>query len=339
MKINSQPVFIGENIIKDLPKFLKEKSLADDYALITDDKTAKLFGQKVLNLLKKSGLNIKLFSFSSGEKSKSIETVTALASQMLAANFDRRDCVIALGGGVVGDLAGFLASIYMRGIPVIQIPTTLLAMVDASVGGKTGVDLANGKNLLGTFHQPKAVFIDTNFLKTLPEKQIRNGLAEIIKCGVIKDKKLFEYIEKNLQKILKLEQKTLIKIIAQSLRVKKEVVEKDEKEKGIRMILNYGHTYGHALEKTSNYTLLHGFAISIGMVLANKMAVEKHLMSEKDAERIKKLLINAGLPVATMHKPTLSDLKNDKKRIGNQISFILPKKIGEVIIYKHTFKK
>ncbi len=330
---DSHKIYIGNDLEKEICGFLSKTKVGNKYAIISDSKVARLYAPTLKRELTKAGITSEIFFFKEGEQEKKLENLEKLANEMLAKNFDRKDAIIALGGGVVGDLGGFLASIYMRGIPFIQIPTTLLAMVDASVGGKTGVDLKMGKNLLGTFNQPKAVFIDTNYLKTLPQKQIRNGLAEIIKYGVIKDAKLFELIEKNLNKILKLDEELLNKIIIQSVEIKAEVVMADEKEAGERMILNYGHTYGHAIEKMSNYTLLHGYAISIGMVIANKMAVEKKLLSPKDAERIKTLIHKAGLPITIMKKPQMKDLMNDKKKIGGHINFILPTKIGKVIIH------
>ncbi|MEK7085497.1 MAG: 3-dehydroquinate synthase, partial [Patescibacteria group bacterium] len=297
---NSYKIFIQNGIINKLPEYLKKMNLGDDYALITDTKTEKLFGRSLVKFLKSKGIKVEMISFDQGEKSKNLKTVEELAEKMIEKKFDRRDAIIVLGGGVAGDIGGFLASIYYRGIPYIQIPTTLLAMVDSAIGGKTGVDLKSGKNLIGTITQPKAVFIDTNYLKTLPENQIRNGLAEIIKCGVIKDAKLFKFIEQNLDKILKLDKKAINYIIQRSVEIKVEIIEHDEKESGQRMILNYGHTYVHALEKLSNYTLLHGYAISIGMVIANKIAIQKRLLKPAVAERIKNLLKKAELPVTTI---------------------------------------
>lgn len=317
-------------------KNLDKNPLGQKYAIITDHKVKKLYAESLKKELKKSGIIAEIFSFPSGEKNKTLQTIEKLAEQMLAKEFDRKDAIIALGGGVVGDIAGFLASIYLRGIPFIQIPTTLLAMVDSAVGGKTGVDLESGKNLIGTFNQPKAVYIDPTHLKTLPKNQLRSGLAEVIKYGVIKDKKLFKYLEKNLDQIFALQPQALNHIIERSLEIKAKIVQKDEKESHLRMILNYGHTYGHALEKISNYTLLHGYAISIGMILANQIALDKNLLKPTEAERIKNLLKQAGLPVSTMHKIDASHLKNDKKRSGNKIKFILPTKIGRVQITEIT---
>lgn len=335
----SHEVFIGENIIKELPKFLKEKNLGNKFAIIADKKVAKLFGEELIKLLNKERIQCELFTFTAGEKSKSLQTIEALAEKMLAKGFDRRDAILALGGGVTGDLAGFLASIYMRGIPYIQIPTSLLAMVDSAIGGKTGVDLNTGKNLLGTTTQPSAIFIEINYLKALPKTQIVNGLAEIIKYGVILDKNLFKYIEQNLGAILACKTEAMIKIIKQSIKIKASVIEKDEKEFGKRMVLNYGHTYGHALEKLSNYKLAHGFAISIGMIMINEIAQEKGILREKDAERIKSLLTKSGLPITSTLKPTIKDLLSDKKKIGNYINFIYPTKIGKAIIYKVDVSK
>lgn len=330
---DSYKVFIEKGVVNKLPKLLKELGLGQKYAIITDSKTSKIHGQTISKFLNKNGIKNEIFSFESGEKSKTLSTIEELAESMVEKGFNRKDAIIALGGGVVGDIAGFLASIYLRGIPFVQIPTTLLAAVDSAIGGKTGVDLKIGKNLLGTITQPKAVFIDINLLKTLPENQIRNGLGEIIKYGVIKDEKFFSYLEKNLSKVFNHDEKVLNYIIQKSIAIKVEVVENDEKEAKNRMLLNYGHTYGHALETMSNYTLLHGYAISIGMVIANEMAVAKKLLKQKDADRIKALLEKAGLPVYSMNKPTIKDLMTDKKSDGKSINFILPTKIGNAIIY------
>ncbi|MBU1151479.1 3-dehydroquinate synthase [Patescibacteria group bacterium] len=318
-------IIIKEGIREKIPSKLK---WGNKYAIISDSKVAKLYGHAFKRFLKNNKIECELFQFPQGEANKNLKTVEKLASAMIKKGFDRKDCIIALGGGVTGDIAGFLASIYMRGIPHVQVPTTLLAMVDSSVGGKTGVDLKEGKNLLGTFNQPKAIFVDPTHLKTLPQKQIRNGLAEVIKYGVIKDKKLFEYLEKNIKN------PDMNKIIAQSVKIKSQIVQKDEKEAGLRMILNYGHTYGHAIERMSKFKLLHGYAISIGMVLANKDAVKMGLLKKEDADRIKKLLTSYGLPIVTLHKPTTKDIQSDKKKSGSQINFVLPTTIGKVIIKK-----
>lgn len=331
---NSYHIIIEAGVTSKLHQHLKKMKIGQKYAIITDSKVRKLYGNPLLRLLQKNGIKCDIFSFPQGEKSKKISTIENLAEQMIKAGFDRKDAIIALGGGVVGDIAGFLSAIFMRGIPYIQVPTTLLAMVDSSVGGKTGVDMSCGKNLLGTFTQPKAVFIDQTQLKTLSKKQVRSGMAEVIKYGVITDEKFFNFIEKNIEKIVDLDEKSINKIITTSVKIKAKVVEEDEKEGGKRMILNYGHTYGHAIEKNSGYKLLHGFAISIGMVIINKIAVKKGILKKEDADRIKELLKATGLPITTLKKPSAKDLMSDKKRQGNFINFILPTKIGNVVVHK-----
>jgi len=327
-------IAIKKGLILEIPKLIKKLKLGKNFAIITDSKVKRLYGGKLLWNLRKAGFTAELFSFPEGEKSKNLHTVELLAEQMVEKSFDRSSVVIALGGGVVGDVAGLVASTFMRGIPIIQIPTTLLAMIDSSIGGKTGVNLEHGKNLFGTFHPPIAVLIDPCLLKTLARKHLKNGLAEAIKYGVIKSPKLFNFIEKNLTKILKLDYEILEKLIKDCVKIKTEIVKKDPTEKGLRMILNYGHTFGHAIERLSNYTLLHGFAISLGMVLANQKAVALKLLSPAISLRIKNLLKKADLPVYTMHKPTLKDVIHDKKTANNTIAFVLPKRIGEVTIYK-----
>ena len=333
-KRDKYQILIGKNIIQDLPKHLDKLALGKKYAIITDSVVKKLFAVQMARNLREHGIESEIFTFEKGELSKRLSTVEVIAEKMVKKGFDRHDAVICLGGGVVGDLGGFLASIYMRGIPYIQIPTTLLAMVDSAVGGKNGVDMECGKNLLGTIIQPKAVFIDLDYLLKLPEKQIRNGLAEVIKYGVIRDKKLFKFIEQNLDKIFAHDEKALTYITKKSIQIKTKVVEKDESEHtNLRIILNYGHTYGHAIEKKSGYKLLHGYAISIGMVIANQIAVRKKIMKKQDADRIRNLLKKAGLPVVAVNKPTIKDIASDKKKIGDCVMMVVPTKIGKVTTY------
>mgnify|MGYP003971806181 CR=1 FL=1 len=331
---DSYTVLLEKDCLKKLPTYLKKEKIGLKYAIVCDSKTKSLFGTSLIKFLRKNKIECELFSFPPGEKSKSLKTISDLSEALVNKGFSRKDAIIALGGGVVGDTAGFLASVLFRGIPYIHIPTTLLAMVDSAIGGKTGVDLEAGKNLVGTITQPKVVFIDTKYLSTLPEKQIRSGLGEIIKYGIIYDKKFFEFLEKNLENIFKLDEKTINYIIKKSVEIKRDVVQKDEKESGLRMILNYGHTYGHALEKKSNYTLLHGYAISIGMIIINKMAVEEGILKEEDAERIKNIFKAAGLPTTTMKRPSFKDLASDKKRDGDCINFVMVSSIGKSLIHK-----
>jgi 3-dehydroquinate synthase len=327
-------IFIEKGATKLLPKYLKENKVGNSYAIITDTTVQKLFGDSLQKLLKKHGIKSEIITFPQGEKSKCMSTIESLAEQMVRKGFTRKDAILTLGGGVAGDIGGLLAAVYMRGIPYIHIPTTLLAMVDSAIGGKTGVDLTSGKNLIGTITQPHAVFIDTNYMKNFPDKHLINGMAEVIKYGTIMDKKLFKFLERNHEKILKRDQKTLAYIIERSAQDKCKVVRKDEIEKGYRIILNYGHTYGHALENLSNFRLLHGHAISIGMVIANRIAVEQGILKEKNAERIKKLLKLYGLPVVTMKKLLPCDIASDKKREGNHVNMVFPTKIGKTTLYK-----
>lgn len=337
--IKSHKVYVEDGITKRIPEILAKMEVGKKYAIITDTVVEKLFAKKLQNALKRKKIQSEIICFKKGEQSKTMATAEKIGEEMVKKGIDRQDAVIALGGGVVGDLAGFVASMYMRGIPYVHIPTTLMAMVDSAIGGKTGVDLKNGKNLMGSIYQPKAVFVDIAYLKGLPVKQLQNGLAEVIKYGVIKDKKLFKYLEKNMDAIMKKDPNALEFILKRSIKTKVDIVRKDEREKlGLRATLNYGHTYGHALEKLSSYKLLHGHAISIGMVIVNNLAVAKKVLKEKTANRIKKLLKLAGLPVTTMKKVTKKDLLSDKKKEGDYVNLILATKIGKATIVKAKCK-
>ena len=272
-----------------------------------------------------------------GEENKSLAQFSHIQDSLVAHQLDRGSTLIALGGGVIGDLAGFAAAVYMRGIPYVQIPTTLQAQVDASVGGKTAINHPKGKNLIGAFHQPKLVLIDVDTLKTLPQRDIRSGLIEVIKMGVIRDESLFERVEENLDAILKLDDTVLTEIISQACINKAEIVAKDEKESGLRMVLNYGHTFGHALEALTHYNRYrHGEAVSIGMNCAAQLAVNLGMFSETDFQRQHTLLKRAKLPIAFPPDLTPEALCNamylDKKTLGGKLRLILPTRIGEVVI-------
>jgi 3-dehydroquinate synthase len=266
--------------------------------------------------------------FPGGETRKRLSEVEAMAEQMLAAGADRSSVVVAFGGGIVNDTGGFLAAIFMRGIPVIQAPTTLLAQVDAAVGGKTGVNLVSGKNLLGSFHQPLAVLIDPDVLKTLPEREYRAGLYEIIKCGVIRDANLFRLLDEEMASVLAQKPEIVDRIIADAVRIKAEVVSADEREGGLRRILNFGHTVGHALEAETKYSrFLHGEAVAFGMRVANALA------AVKDAPDIDRVIVTYG-PIPSLKgisaKNLAARLVSDKKTIQGNVHFVLPVKIGEV---------
>jgi 3-dehydroquinate synthase len=272
-----------------------------------------------------------------GESAKSLKSVQTCYDRLAGHRLERKSFIVALGGGVVGDLAGFVAATYLRGVPFVQVPTTLLAQVDSSVGGKTGVNLKAGKNLVGAFYQPKLVLCDLETLQNLPEREFRAGLAEVIKYGIIYDAKLFTQLERDLAKILKRDLKMLATVVARCCEIKAEIVSEDETENGLRAILNFGHTIGHAIENSYGYgKFLHGEAISIGQVVAAKLSQKILGLPERDVERIENLFGRAGLPVniklnAALHKKLFAAMMLDKKVSGGEIKFVLARKIGKVV--------
>jgi 3-dehydroquinate synthase len=283
-----------------------------------------------------AGFNYEVLFFPGGEARKRLAQVEALAEQMVQAGGDRSSVVIAFGGGIVGDVAGFLSAIFMRGIPVLQVPTTLLAQVDAAVGGKTGVNLVAGKNLLGSFHQPVAVLIDPDVLKTLPEREYRAGLYEIVKCGVIRDRALFEVLDGCVPAVLQQEPATLERIIGGAVAIKAQVVSADEREGDLRRILNFGHTFGHALEAETKYELLlHGEAVAWGMRVATRLAERLGKLARAEAAAIQAVIEKYGPipPLNGISAPELAArMASDKKTIQGMVHFVLPVKIGDVEI-------
>ena len=306
-------------------------------AIITDSNVGKKFGRAALKSLSACGFEPVLITLSAGEKSKRMAMVEYCHDQLAAHRLERKSFIVALGGGVVGDLAGFVAATYLRGLPFVQVPTTLLAQVDSSVGGKTGVNLRAGKNLVGAFYQPRLVLCDLATLKTLPEREYISGLAEVIKYGIIFDAKLFAQLERDLPKILARDEKTLSQIIARCCEIKAEVVGQDETENGLRAILNFGHTIGHAIENSFGYgKFLHGEAISIGQVAAAKLSQKILGLPAADAERIEKLFVQAGLPVkiklsAPQRKKLMAAMLLDKKVSRGEVKFVLAEKIGRAV--------
>ncbi|MCF7861589.1 3-dehydroquinate synthase [Candidatus Woesearchaeota archaeon] len=298
------------------------------YALITDSNVQKLYGRTTLFSMGS------VFSFEAGEQNKKIETVLSICEKMQGEGFGRDSLIIALGGGVVGDMAGFAASIYMRGIDYIQIPTTTLAIADSSVGGKTGVDTKYGKNLLGAFKQPIAVYVYPEFCKTLPETEYLNGMAETIKHGMIADASFCDYLEVNREMILKRDVDVLGKVALSNCKIKAGVVEKDPHEKGLRRILNYGHTIGHAIEHISKFKLSHGQAVSIGMAVEGKIACMLGNLEIKSLQRQNKLLSDYGLPIVIPDEFNIDDIleiiKLDKKSKNGLARFSLPCDIGRM---------
>ncbi|MGB3212713.1 MAG: 3-dehydroquinate synthase [Desulforhopalus sp.] len=332
----SYPILIEKGCLQKVGGDLLNRNIAKRYGVVADDLVADLYGDVVMESLRTAGIQAELLSFPNGEANKTLQTIGDLAGKLARLGFDRKDALIGLGGGVTGDITGFLASSYMRGIPFVQIPTTLLAQVDSSVGGKTGVDIPEGKNLVGSFYQPQAVYIDIAVLGTLPRKELLGGLAEVIKYGVIRDADFFQFLLDDRQEILNLEPESIKKTVHVCCRIKSEVVAEDEREGGIRRILNYGHTIGHAVEGASDYTLIHGFAVSIGMVAAAKLAVINGHFSQENYSRIVDILESYELPVEVPKELDRARIKRyllaDKKTVGGKVFYVLPTKIGQTII-------
>ncbi len=319
---------IGERLREVLPG--RERMF-----VVTVAPVRKHWGDALTASVEAAGFKYELLEMGDGERYKTLDTIEELAERLVRHGCDRNSVLLALGGGVVGDVAGFLASIYMRGIPVVQIPTTLLAQVDASIGGKTGVDLRLGKNLIGTFHQPRAVFIDPVVLTTLPEREYRSGLYEALKCGVISNPEIFRRMEMELEreKVLQRDPQELEWLIAECVRVKADVVAADEREGGLRRILNFGHTIGHALEAETGYKqFLHGEAVAWGMVAAAMIAAALQLTDADTARRIiSTVLAYAPLPkVDARGKRIAHRLAADKKTLDGIVHFVLPRSIGQV---------
>ncbi|MFQ5770868.1 MAG: 3-dehydroquinate synthase [bacterium] len=332
----SYPIFIGSGILQKLGEMYQLYGFGQQVALITDMNVQKLYGPVLSRSFEGVISQVETIVLPPGEKSKSLSTVDKIITKMLEAGCDRNATVIAFGGGVIGDVAGFAASIYKRGVPLIQVPTTLLAQVDASVGGKTGVNHPLGKNMIGTFYQPKMVWMDLEVLKTLPKREIVCGLAEIIKYGIIWDGNLFALVEENLDKILALDIALLEETIKRCCEIKAAIVAKDEKESGLRMILNFGHTVAHALEAAVGYKKIsHGEAVLLGMLAESKMAVDSKFLSSEEFNRIKNLI----LQISRVNKIKIVNeneifkfMKSDKKALQGDLRFVLPKRIGEVLI-------
>jgi 3-dehydroquinate synthase len=334
---NSYPLVVGTGLLNSVGELLIPHTKSNKVLIVSDAFVKTRYMPVVLKSLKDAGLDVRTIEVPVGEESKSLVQFSRIQDSLVEHQLDRGSMLIALGGGVIGDLAGFAAAVYMRGIPYVQIPTTLQAQVDASVGGKTAINHPKGKNLIGAFHQPKLVVIDVDTLKTLPQRDIRAGLIEVIKMGVIRDEPLFERVEENLEAILNLDDTTLIEIISQACVNKAEIVAKDEKESRLRMVLNYGHTFGHALEAMTHYNRYrHGEAVSIGMNCAAQLATNLRMFSETDFQRQRALLKRAKLPITFPTDLTPEALCDamylDKKTLGGKLRLILPTRIGEVVI-------
>jgi 3-dehydroquinate synthase len=333
------PIHIASDLLAHPDLWLPETCRQKRMVIITDSVVKKEYGETLLETLKI--YQPLLFSFPSGETSKNHQTKCALEEQMLQAGCGRDTVILALGGGVVGDLAGFIAATYMRGIPYIQIPTTLLAMVDSSVGGKTAIDSVHGKNLIGAFWHPLAVVADLNCLKTLPKTQLVNGLIEALKVFMTSDLTHFDYAKANSEAILQGDLLVLEPIIRAAVKIKMDVVSADEKEKGLRMVLNFGHTIGHALEQITQYGLLHGYAVALGILVEAKIAELLGLLPSEEYQKIKVLFLGlkiSGKSLESMDlRAILQATRTDKKAKVGKVRYVLLKALGEVLVKNECY--
>ncbi len=328
----SYDILIGSGLVHQLDKILAQYCPAAAYALISDSQVGKLYGESIAQQLSGVGCQVELLTFPAGESNKTRDTWASLSDRMLAAHLGRDCAVIALGGGVVNDVAGFVAATYLRGVPLVQVPTTLLAMIDSSIGGKTGVDVPAGKNLLGAFHQPRVVVADPELLGSLSSVQLAAGLAEAVKHGAIADADYFAFLETEYAAIFAKHAPALERVVRRSVEIKAAVVAQDEREKGKRAILNFGHTVGHAIEATSQYEVLHGEAVAIGMVYEARIAETLGIAAAGTAGRIQAVLERLHLPVerpdASRVDELIAAMRNDKKVRAGEIRFALPRAIG-----------
>ncbi len=339
----SYPIIMESGFLGKLGEDLRERRLGNRYAVIADEQVAGLYGQILMETLRSARIVAELLTFSGGEANKNLQTIGDLAGRLARSGFDRKDALIGFGGGVTGDVTGFLASAYMRGVPFVQIPTTLLAQVDSSVGGKTGVDIPEGKNLVGAFYQPRVVYIDIAVLRTLPREELLGGLAEVIKYGVIHDAQFFQFLCDNRPGILQLDDELIMHTVHTCCRIKAEIVAQDEREDGPRRVLNYGHTIGHAVEGASDYKIIHGHAVAIGMAAAARLAVLAGLLDRQSAERITENLAAYGLPVEIPRGLDRQRMRNyllaDKKTVGGRVHYVLPTEIGRTCIVADVDEK
>ena len=341
----SYHIHIGKNIVDLLPEIISPSVTRKKIFLVSDEAVGSTILPRVRKILEDAGFELSIILVPSGEKSKSFEQLQIILSELLDNNIERRDIVIALGGGVIGDLVGFASSILYRGINFIQIPTTLLAQVDSSIGGKTAINVKQGKNLVGSFHQPKIVVADVNFLSTLSLREVKAGFAEIIKYAVLGNRSFFDWLSENSKKLLKLDTESLIHAIETSCKMKAKIVKEDEYEQGKRVLLNLGHTFGHAFEKSVNtngdgQSILHGEAIGIGICLAAKLSEDFEESNMEDSIAIEKLVADFGLPTNILDisknlkiSEVIKFMKHDKKRNDDKNTLILLKGIGRAFIH------
>lgn len=339
MKLNvnlaerSYPIYIVSDF-SGLGKACLNARLSGKLVIVTDSNVEKHYLDECSKLLSNAGFDVFKYVIAAGEKSKNLDTVRGIYERLADLKLDRQSTLIALGGGVTGDITGFAAATFLRGINFVQIPTSLLAQADSSIGGKVGVDFEGNKNIIGAFYQPRFVYLNVNTLKTLPVRELRSGLAEVIKHGLILDSDFYEYIDNNMKKIFTFDEHVLQYLAKMNCTIKGNVVEKDEKESGLRAILNFGHTIGHAVETVSDFALSHGECVSIGIAAASRLAQKLKMINEEVVRKITGTLENAGLPVRLTGfdvQKVYDTMFHDKKVKGGKLTFVLPKGIGEVI--------
>ncbi len=339
---NEYNVYLGENIFSQLPKYLLKEKITGNILLVIDSNVRKLYSNLITDTLGKQNTKVKSITIHATEKNKSFETLQKIHSILIKNNFGRDSIIIAIGGGIIGDIAGFSASTYMRGIKYVQVPTTLLASVDSSVGGKTGINFGNTKNVIGSFYQPELVLIDTNFFLTLNEDERLCGLGEIIKYAFLINAKFYNYIKNNFVGILNNDPKIIAKVIKESVTFKGNVVEVDEKENGVRKVLNLGHTFAHAFEVEQNHKIKHGQAVIVGITSALYLSKSLSFMSSKDFNKYLDFLVlfSSTIKLKNPDKNLLYKLMlRDKKNRQNEIKFVLLKEIGELITNVPVQKK
>ncbi len=332
----SYPIYIKRGILDEAGRILKGVAPSERCAVVTNPTVGSLYCERFVKALEKEGFTVLVVEVPDGEEYKNLDTVATIYDRLLSERLERDSLIVALGGGVVGDIAGFVAATFLRGVAYVQVPTTLLAQVDSSVGGKTGVNHPKGKNLIGAFYQPRAVLIDPDVLKTLDERELRAGLAEVVKYGVIWDEAFFGFLEENREGLLALDE-PIIEAIKRSCAIKAEVVSRDEKEAGLRSILNFGHTFGHAIEALTGYSRYrHGEAVSIGMVMAAGLSCYMGLTDATTQKRIEALLSSLGLPVTMPEglnvESIIDTIRLDKKVKRGKIRFVLTERIGRVVL-------
>ena len=332
----SYDILIAEDLLQQMPQIFRKYNLPSRIFLVASPEVFRLFGQTVLDLFRDLEFDLVEILIPNGEKHKNLQTVENIYTYLIAQGADRFSGLTALGGGVTGDLVGFVAATYLRGIPYVQIPTTLLAQVDSSVGGKTGVNHPLGKNLIGAFYQPHLVGVDTRTLNTLPSREFQSGLYEILKYGLIYDGEFFDYFERHCEQIQKRDPDVLETVISRCCEIKAEIISQDEKEQDLRRILNFGHTFGHALEAATNFQMLtHGEAVAYGMLVALQISAHNGSLDEGSCQRITRCILGIGvLPsVETVEvERILEAMRRDKKRQGNEIFFVLLKGIGRTSV-------